>query len=300
MIKPFFKDIRKAIIDELKRATTEINIAVCWFTSYELFDVLCVKLKENISVSLIVLNDGINNSPDALNFQEFIDLGGIFHYSDAETPMHNKYCIIDETILITGSYNWTYFAENKNEENIIILKDKRIAELFLSDFKRLSEKFKLVSSVKDDAKGDSQQNTIVENARIATETDIIIKNKKVFDGSELTIKSSIGESIHEDKFYVFIPKGSKVPIEKTHTLTTIEDNQTSCKTDIRFGENSLGSLNQEIGCFSIEDIPPMEKGKPGLITTFSVDIYGILTVIIKVRESGTITIHKFNIEHLII
>ena len=34
--------------------------------------------------------------------------------------MHNKYCIIDNDTVITGSYNWTTAAETKNDENITI------------------------------------------------------------------------------------------------------------------------------------------------------------------------------------
>lgn len=34
--------------------------------------------------------------------------------------LHNKFCIIDYSIIINGSYNWTYSAIN-NEENILIL-----------------------------------------------------------------------------------------------------------------------------------------------------------------------------------
>ena len=35
--------------------------------------------------------------------------------------MHNKYCIIDSQILVTGSFNWTSQAVTTNQENLIIL-----------------------------------------------------------------------------------------------------------------------------------------------------------------------------------
>jgi molecular chaperone DnaK (HSP70) len=110
----------------------------------------------------------------------------------------------------------------------------------------------------------------------------------------------LGESIHNDVFYPFIPKGSKIPISKTYSLTTVSDNQVNCNTDIRYGESKIGSTNTRIGAFTITDIPPLPKGVPGMITTFSIDEYGILTVSVKVRETGNHTINKFDISNLIV
>ena len=300
MIKPFFKNIQGTIVAELESAQIEINVAVCWFTSKELFDVLCGKLEEKVSVNLIVLNDAINNRIEGLNFQKFIDLGGKFYFSDLEAPMHNKYCIIDNKVVINGSYNWTYFAENKNNENVtIISEEQEVVTHFLSDFRRLVIGCEPVSNVMVAANTDSQQITIVENARIASDKDLIIKSEKTFNDSDLTLKNSIGTSLKGDEFFVLIPKNSKLPIEKKDTLTTSSDNQTLCFGDIRFGESSIGTQNQQIGCFTTEEIPPMPKGKVKLDTIFSIDIYGVLTVTIRIRETGKATIHKFNIEHLI-
>ncbi len=281
-------------------AKTDIKVAVCWFTCKELFDVLCDKLKDKIRVTLIVLNDSINNRVDGLNFQLFIDLGGVFYFGNVDNPMHNKYCIIDSEILINGSYNWTYFAETKNFENIIIFKsnDKLLSD-FLIDFTRLKENCKLVNDISKEANTEIQHVTVVENVRLASDTDLIIKSTKNIGTGQLTLTSALGESIKNDVYFTFIPKGSKVPITKTHRLTTVSDSQVVCSNDIRFGENPKGSLNTPIGSFTVTDIPPMPKGIAGFITTFSVDEYGILTVSVKVEQTGNVTINKFNIENLI-
>jgi hypothetical protein len=120
-IKAYFSDIRKIIIKELQSAQKEILIASAWFTNHDIFDVLIEKVS-HLEVKLIVLNDDINNRIDGLDFQNFINKGGIFYYGFQENPMHNKYCIIDNKVLITGSYNYTYLAESINEENIIVIK----------------------------------------------------------------------------------------------------------------------------------------------------------------------------------
>ena len=119
-INSYFKEIRKEILSELEKSTKSIQVAVAWFTNHELFNKLCEKVSKGIKVELIIIDDEINNRIGGLNFQNFIELGGTLVYGTSENPMHNKFCIIDDKILISGSYNWTYFAENINFENIII------------------------------------------------------------------------------------------------------------------------------------------------------------------------------------
>jgi phosphatidylserine/phosphatidylglycerophosphate/cardiolipin synthase-like enzyme len=53
--------------------------------------------------------------------------------------MHHKVIIIDERTVITGSYNFTARAEQKNDENVIILNDKEAARLFLDEYRRVYE-----------------------------------------------------------------------------------------------------------------------------------------------------------------
>ena len=73
-----------------------------------------------------------------MRFSKVYRKGGHLYLSSVDNPMHNKYCIIDGKILINGSYNWTYFAETKNEENIIIFENCiELVNSFQSDFERL-------------------------------------------------------------------------------------------------------------------------------------------------------------------
>ncbi len=51
--------------------------------------------------------------------------------------MHHKIFIIDNRTVITGSFNPTKNANNRNDENILIIEDKIIAKEFLDEFNRL-------------------------------------------------------------------------------------------------------------------------------------------------------------------
>jgi phosphatidylserine/phosphatidylglycerophosphate/cardiolipin synthase-like enzyme len=60
-----------------------------------------------------------------------------------KTPyhMHHKFAIIDEELLLNGSYNWTRGAAENNEENFIITDDKRLVVPFRELFERLWKQF---------------------------------------------------------------------------------------------------------------------------------------------------------------
>jgi hypothetical protein len=149
-ITTHFKEIKQIILTELESATTEIIVAVAWFTNHDIFKILVDKA-DKIDVRLLVLNDDINNRTDGLNFQHFIDLGGKFYYGYQENPMHNKYCIVDNKVLITGSYNYTYLAEYINDENVI--KITGACDLILDYKKNFFDNLiygkKEISSIKD-------------------------------------------------------------------------------------------------------------------------------------------------------
>jgi phosphatidylserine/phosphatidylglycerophosphate/cardiolipin synthase-like enzyme len=51
--------------------------------------------------------------------------------------MHHKVFIIDNQIVITGSYNFSRSAEERNDENILVIYNTDIAQEFLKEFKRV-------------------------------------------------------------------------------------------------------------------------------------------------------------------
>ena len=51
--------------------------------------------------------------------------------------MHHKVFIIDNKTVATGSFNPSLSADERNDENILIIHDKRIASAFLKEFDSL-------------------------------------------------------------------------------------------------------------------------------------------------------------------
>jgi len=53
--------------------------------------------------------------------------------------MHDKFCILGDKRVWTGSFNFTFAAANANRENVIFLENKEIASRYLEEFERLKK-----------------------------------------------------------------------------------------------------------------------------------------------------------------
>jgi len=51
--------------------------------------------------------------------------------------MHHKVIIIDKRRVLTGSYNFSKSANKRNDENILMIDNKKIAKEYLKEFYRL-------------------------------------------------------------------------------------------------------------------------------------------------------------------
>ena len=52
---------------------------------------------------------------------------------------HNKVMIIDGETVITGSFNFTKAAEENNAENLIVLRDRKLAERYIKNWQEHAE-----------------------------------------------------------------------------------------------------------------------------------------------------------------
>lgn len=140
MIEAHFENIRNLIIDNIRSSKTEIKIAVAWFTQRQLYDSVLDALERGVKVSLIMMKDFINCGIYGLPLQSFVDKGGLLHFVTSRGwTMHNKFCLFDNSMVISGSYNWTYSAETRNAENVIATNDNDVCSRFDDYFNRLWE-----------------------------------------------------------------------------------------------------------------------------------------------------------------
>lgn len=137
------------IINELMLAQQSIRIAVAWFNSKNILNILCWKLGGGVSVEIILHYDEINSgSESSLDFSEYKRLGGVLIWAKGEkSTMHVKFCIIDVKVLLHGSCNWTNRAFKKNDEVLNITTDEpEMINTYLSTFASLKGKYGSVAA----------------------------------------------------------------------------------------------------------------------------------------------------------
>ncbi|SDY87089.1 phospholipase D-like domain-containing protein [Hymenobacter psychrophilus] len=135
----YFQAIKPAILAELKQAKAKVQVAVAWFTDRELFAALVTLLQRQVEVSLLIRNDYVNNRDESLPWQQFIDAGGRLYFSPDADALHHKFCLIDNRLLMSGSYNWTYMAEQRNQENCVFSTDPNLLKQFQQEYQRLTK-----------------------------------------------------------------------------------------------------------------------------------------------------------------
>lgn len=128
-----FQDIQNEIIRTLTAARVSITVVMAWFTNEVLAEMLIQKFNEGLDVKVAIFDDGINQ-------RHGVDLAGIPTITIKSSKggiMHNKFCVIDNQIVITGSYNWSSNAEFKNDENISIIRDNSTASDYSVKYREL-------------------------------------------------------------------------------------------------------------------------------------------------------------------
>jgi len=137
-----FENIAERIQQEISKAEKSIFIAVAWFTNKNLFNELVNKARNGCTVSLIISNDNINLN-SSIDFEQLLtDKSKIYKIGNGDTElMHNKFCVIDYSTVITGSYNWSYKAESNFENVIITTNDTTLAEQFIFEFNNIRRQY---------------------------------------------------------------------------------------------------------------------------------------------------------------
>jgi phosphatidylserine/phosphatidylglycerophosphate/cardiolipin synthase-like enzyme len=110
-----------AVVREINAATQQILVQAYSFTSVPLAKALVDAHKRGRKI-LVVLDK--SNETDRYSAATFLINAGIQTLIDDQHAIaHNKVMVIDSTTVLTGSFNFTKAAEEKNTENLLVIKD---------------------------------------------------------------------------------------------------------------------------------------------------------------------------------
>lgn len=266
MQKAYFKNICSELKELLNNANSTIDIAMAWFTNADLFYSLEKCIRRGVKVRLILLDNPINFMEYAPNFNTIIESGGNLYIASAEVGfMHHKFCIIDEKVIVSGSYNWTYYAESRNLENVYLTDDTSVIAAYQGEFNHLAE---LINTAKcaprltmtelealDNLDFQELNNEIENICRVQnkpvrrvfeTRTQVIMNEIKCTPIAKYNIGILEADDEDSPKPTVFIKAGDELPA--TNEITMYFDSNTEhecpCKI-IKYDKNDASLIKEE-------------------------------------------------------
>lgn len=122
--------VQNEIIAEIAEAQRRIDFMMFSFTSEPISEAMLMRMLDGVVVRGIMEK---NQAASQYSRDEFLALRGAEMYIDEnDDTFHHKVLILDETTVITGSYNYSASAENENDENILIIESPELAAQYLA------------------------------------------------------------------------------------------------------------------------------------------------------------------------
>ncbi len=122
------------IVSEIDKAKDYVYVAMYYFTSRPIAQALIRARDRGVDVKVCLDEEQPTYEYSKSRFLE--NKGINMKLIGGSGIMHNKFCIIDDHITLTGSCNWTVSADLKNDENLLIIESEEIARIYKEQFNK--------------------------------------------------------------------------------------------------------------------------------------------------------------------
>lgn len=130
--------VAQYVLRRLEAARSSIRFLTFSYTSDPIAEAMLAKQQAGLLVQGVF--EAQNASGTGSEFGK-LKRGGIDVLEDGNCYiLHHKVIIIDDRIVITGSYNFTGSAEESNDENLVVIDDSVVAQQYIAEFQRLYQK----------------------------------------------------------------------------------------------------------------------------------------------------------------
>jgi phosphatidylserine/phosphatidylglycerophosphate/cardiolipin synthase-like enzyme len=128
--------VSRRLVELVSGATESIYFLAYSFTSNPLAEAVRERAGAGVIVSGVMDKEQAETNTGG-EYEPFLSAGLDVRLDGIPGLMHHKVLIIDHRIVVTGSYNFSSSAENRNDENAIIFFSEEIARQFLEEFARV-------------------------------------------------------------------------------------------------------------------------------------------------------------------
>lgn len=127
--------VQKAIIEAVEKAEATIDFMAFSFTSKEIAEAMAKRAKAGVAIRGVFEKRGAGSKYARDDF--LAERGATIYLDDNAYTMHHKTIIIDEAVVVTGSYNFSASAEKQNDENVLIIHSDELAQKYTREFEEL-------------------------------------------------------------------------------------------------------------------------------------------------------------------
>lgn len=142
-VENFFEpegNARARIIELLKGAKSSIDVMAFVFTDDDIAGAIIARQRAGVPVRIVVETRNVDaDGSDVASFQK---AGVDIVWDGNPYLMHHKVIVIDNAVVITGSYNFSTSAAEQNDENVLILHSAAIAGQYTEEFARVYQQAK--------------------------------------------------------------------------------------------------------------------------------------------------------------
>ena len=127
----------QAIVDQIGAAKQTIHVQAYKLTSVPIAKAIMEGVKRGVAVTVVLDSSEVSDRYCSATF--FQNQGAKILVDPNHAIAHNKVILIDGQVLITGSFNFTKAAEEKNAENLLVIRDKALAGRYTDNWRNHAE-----------------------------------------------------------------------------------------------------------------------------------------------------------------
>jgi phosphatidylserine/phosphatidylglycerophosphate/cardiolipin synthase-like enzyme len=122
------------VVETLRQARERVHVAIYGLTSPAIEAALHDLARAGVRVVLKADHVQSAGQAQAAALGRLTAAGATVEISRMSRLLHDKIAVVDGRWVITGSFNWTTSAENRNRENVLVLDCPALAEAFEAEW----------------------------------------------------------------------------------------------------------------------------------------------------------------------
>ncbi len=129
-------DPTATLVGALDAARRTIRVQIYTLTARPIVAALIRARKRGVDVRAIVDRSQLREDPhDAAAVARLRAAGIPLRVDTVPGLMHDKIAIVDDATVLTGSFNYTWSAEHRNAENLLLIRDPALAALYARNWR---------------------------------------------------------------------------------------------------------------------------------------------------------------------